>query len=216
MKKLIQILVLQTFLLLVLSGLSSAQFLGQLNTAKTFQPGEFNLGGYLGVYENAISTFGQFRMGIIDYLDFGVKLGVLDFQTTGEKDHTGVILGGDLKYGVLDTEIDDPFDLSLGMVWEYSDVDYLKRFAMGGNFVISKGFVLESGNILSPYGRLNIRAERLTIEHPLGKGDVSDTDLEIGATVGAILQARGGWHFVGEFQLDEYYGFLMGLSYYIY
>ena len=213
MKKLIQILVLQTFLLLVLSGLSSAQFLGQLNTAKTFQPGEFNLGGYLGVYENAISTFGQFRMGVIDYFDFGVKLGVLGF--TGEKDNTGVILGGDLKYGVLDTEIDDPFDLSLGMVWEYSDVDYLKRFAMGGNFVISKGFVLESGNILSPYGRLNIRAERLTKENRPGKS-VSDTDLEIGATVGAILQVRGGWHFVGEFQLDEYYGFLMGISYYIY
>lgn len=215
MKKLTQILVLQTFLLIVLSGLSSAQFLGQLNTAKTFQPGEFNLGGYLGVYENAISTFGQLRMGVIDYFDFGVKLGVLDFQTTGEKDHTGVILGGDLKYGVLDTEIDDPFDLSLGMVWEYSDVDHPKRFAMGGNFIISKGFVLESGNMLSPYGRLNIRGEKKTFENKSGKS-VSDTDLKIGATVGAVLQARGGWHFVGEFQLDEYYGFLMGLSYYIY
>lgn len=220
MKKLIQILVLQTFLLLVLSGLSSAQFLGQLNTAKTFQPGEFNLGGYLGVYENAISTFGQFRMGVIDYFDFGVKLGVLDFQTTGEKDHTGVILGGDLKYGVLDTEIDDPFDLSLGMVWEYSDVDYLKRFAMGGNLVLSRDFILETGNTISPYGRMNVRWEKetkeiITPKYPLGKEE-SETHLRPGVTLGALLQARGGWYFVGEFQLDEYYGVLMGLSYYIY
>ncbi len=216
MKKLIQILIIQAFLLLILFGLGSAQFLGQLNTAKTFDPGEYNLGAYLGVYEDAISTFGQFRLGITDRLDFGFKMGILDFQTTGEHDNTGPILGGDFKYSVLETEIGDPFDLSLGMVWEYSSVDHLKRFGIGGNFIISKGFNLESGNILSPYGRLNIRSEKLTIENSSGNKDRSETELEIGATVGAVLQARGGWHFVGELHLDEYYGFLMGLSYYIY
>jgi len=215
MKKLTLILVFQISLFLAFSGLGSAQFLGQLNTAKTFEPKEFNVGAYLGVYEKAISTFGQFRLGVFDYLDFGIKFGILDFQSTGEKDNTGVIVGGDLKYGLWDTELDDPFDLSLGIAWEYSDVEHPSRFAGGGIFIISKGFVLESGNLLSPYARLNVRAERKTFQTRSGRNN-SDTDLEIGGTVGAVLQARGGWHFVGEFQLDEYYGFLMGLSYYIY
>ncbi|KPL04614.1 MAG: hypothetical protein AMJ90_00150 [candidate division Zixibacteria bacterium SM23_73_2] len=198
----------------VFPGLSYAQFLGQLNTAKTFEPGEFNLGAYLGVYEEAISTFGQFRLGISNHFDMGVKVGVLDFQSTGERDEVGIIVGGDLKYNLLNTEVNDPFDLSLGLSWEHADVKNPTRFAGGVNMIISKGFVMESGNLLSPYGRLNIRAERKTFK--LSGKERTDTDLEVGATVGAVLQAREGWHFVGEFQMDEHYGFLLGLSYHIY
>jgi hypothetical protein len=194
-------------------GSSNSQFLGQLNTAKTFEPGEFNLGAYLGVYEEAISTFGQFRLGISECFDMGVKVGVLDFQSTDVRDEVGIIIGGDLKYNLLNTEINNPFDLSLGLSWEHADVKNPSIFAGGVNMIISKGFVMESGNLLSPYGRLNLRAERKI--YKLSGKERTDT-ARVGATVGAVLQAREGWHFVGEFQMDEHYGFLLGLSYHIY
>jgi len=194
------------------------QFLGQLNTAKTFSPGEYNIGGYLGAYDDAIAFFGQFRAGISDYLDFGLKLGFLDIQSghplTGwETSHSGPILGGDLKYRLLETELRDPLDLSLGMLFEYSSVQDIDRFAFGGSLIISRDFTLESKNTISPYGRLNMRGERVSWDN--WKHEGSDTDLEAGFTFGADLQIKEGWHFVGELQFDEYFGFLAGISYYI-
>jgi len=199
-----------------------AQFLGQLNTAKTFESGEYNVGAYLGAYEDAIALFGQFRAGISDYLDFGLKLGVLDFQwnhpvSGWEQSDAGVIFGGDLKYRLLETELRDPLDLSLGMLFEYSSPkEDWNSFSLGASLIVSKDFNLQSKNTISPYGRLNIRGERAEWEHPWWKGEHSDTDLEAGFTFGADLQIKEAWHFVGELQVDEFFGFLAGISYYIY
>jgi hypothetical protein len=197
-----------------------SQFLGQLNTAKTFGRGEYNVGGYLGAYNDAIAVFGQFRTGITDYLDFGLKLGFLDFQianslTGWDEGHAGPILGGDLKYRLMEKELGDPFDLSTGMVFEYSSMEDFNRLALGGSLIISRDFLLESKNTISPYGRLNIRGERASWSHSFRDYDHSNTDLEAGFTLGGDLQVKEGWHFVAELQFEEYFGFLTGISYYI-
>ena len=92
-------------IIIMLSTFSaSAQFLGQLSTAQTLNKGETMLGAYLGIYDNAFSVFGQFRHGMVRYLDFGFKMGMLDLDPGYGEGKTGLIFGGDVKYWFLERE----------------------------------------------------------------------------------------------------------------
>ncbi len=110
-------IILVAFVIIFLAFPASAQFLGQLSTAQTLNQKETMLGGYLGVYNDAFSVFGQFRYGLIRYLDFGFKMGMLNLDPGYGEGETGLIFGGDVKYWFMERESNDPLDLSLGEEW---------------------------------------------------------------------------------------------------
>ena len=197
--------------LLFLAPSVQAQFLGQLSTARTVPVGGYDLGGYFGVYEDAFAFFGQFRGGVAEYFDLGAKLGVISFDPGFDESSEGVILGGDFKYQLLDANLEDPFDLSIGAGLEFFSVSDFNTFSFGANFCGSKDFALAKGRVISPYGRLNLRGERVNEE-----GKPTKTDFQAGLNPGVSLKVSSYIQIIGELQFDKYFGFIGGVTYSFY
>jgi len=197
-----------------------AQFTGQLSTARTLPTGKYDLGGYFGVYEDAFAFFGQFRGGAASHLDLGMKLGVISESGSSHfpGDNTGVLLGGDLKYQLLNAMSKDPFDLSIGLGLEFSAVSHFNIFSFGANFIGSYDFNLSEGRVITPYGRLNLRGERqhIDIDVPFFREGVTDNDFEVGFNPGVSLKVSNNLQIIGEFQFDENFGFIGGVTYSFY
>jgi len=201
--------------LLLLASSVEAQFSGQLSTARTLPTGKYDLGGYFGVYDGAFAFFGQFRGGVSQDFDLGMKLGVINIDPGSR---TGVILSGDLKYQILDVRAKDPFDLSIGAGLEFFSVSDFNTFSFGANFIGSYDFDLSKGRVISPYGRLNLRGQR---EHtdfgPWWMGEShTDTDFHAGLNPGVSLKVSNNLQIIGELQFDDNFGFIGGLTYSFY
>jgi hypothetical protein len=211
--------------IIVLSAFSaSAQFLGQLSTAQTLNKKETMLGAYLGVYDDAFSVFGQFRYGMLTYLDFGFKMGMLNLDPSPEygEEGTGLTFGGDVKYWFMERESGDPLDLSFGGGMEFLKITDYSLFTLGGNVIASYEFEYGSQKSVSPYGRLNLRWERANFRgswHLIGgdkKGDWTDDDADVALCLGADLKLWKDFNLVGELQIDDNVGFVAGVNYIIF
>lgn len=117
-----------------------------------------------------------------------------------------MILSGDLKYQILDVRAKDPFDLSIGAGLEFFSVSDFNIFSFGANFIGSYDFELSKGRVISPYGRLNFRGQR---EH-------TETDFHAGLNPGVSLKISDNLQIIGEFQFDEHFGFIGGVTYSFY
>jgi len=201
---------------------ASAQFLGQLSTAQTLNKGKTMLGAYLGVYEDAFSLFGQFRHGVVRYLDVGFKMGMLNLDPGYGEGKTGLTFGGDMKYWFMERESNDPLDLSLGAGMEFLKIADYSLFTLGGNVVASYGFEYGRQKSVTPYGRLNLRWERESfkkIPNPVWgwqKGEKVDTHVDVALSLGADLKLSQDFNVVGELQIDDNVGFVAGLNYKIF
>ncbi len=194
---------------------AQAQFTGQLSTARTLPIGKYDLGGYFGVYDGAFAFFGQFRGGVSQDFDLGMKLGVINIDPGSR---TGVILGGDLKYQILDVRAKDPFDLSIGAGLEFFSVSDFNTFSFGANFIGSYDFELSKGRVISPYGRLNFRGQREHTEFGQWWLEAShtETDFHAGLNPGVSLKISDYLQIIGEFQFDQHFGFIGGVTYSFY
>lgn len=207
-------------IIIVLSTFSvSAQFLGQLSTAQTLNKGETMLGAYLGVYEDAFSVFGQFRHGMVKYLDFGFKMGMLNLDPGYGEGKTGLTFGGDVKYWFLERESNDPLDISLGGGMEFLKITDYSLFTLGGNIIASYEFEYGGEKSVSPYGRLNLRWERASFKRSSRwmwgneRGDWTDDDMGVALSLGADLKLSQDFNLVGELQIDDNVGFIVGVNY---
>ncbi|EQB63463.1 MAG: hypothetical protein RBG1_1C00001G1042 [candidate division Zixibacteria bacterium RBG-1] len=195
-------------LALVFASVSQAQFLGQVSTARTVSPGGSLVGGYIGVQDELLALFGQYRYGFAKYFDGGVKFGFIDLS-----DETGLVLGGDVKYQILEDPFTAPFDLALSGSVEFAATDPVTVLSFGGNVIGSKDFKLRTGRTISPYGKINLRAERVEVDQPPPFANVSDTDFEMGGYFGADFEVANSFHLLGEFVFDNEFGFIFGVNY---
>ncbi len=196
-------------LLVGFATVSQAQFLGQLSTARTTSIGGSLVGGYVGVQDNVFSVFGQYRYGFAKFFDGGVKFGFIDLS-----DETGLVLGGDLKYQILEDPFTAPFDLALSGSVEFAATDSRNIFSIGGNVIGSKTFKLRTGRSIAPYGKINLRAQRDEVDLPPPFiGSVSDTDFKMGGYFGTDFEVANSFHLLGEFVFDDEFGFIFGVNY---
>jgi hypothetical protein len=209
--------------LLLLVPSIQAQFLGQLSTARTLPVGKYDLGGYFGVYDDAFAFFGQFRGGVSEYFDLGMKLGVINLNPHYDdpyigENSSGMTLNGDLKYQLLDVSLNDPFDLSIGAGMEFSSVTDYSIFSFGANFIGSRDFELKKGRAISPYGRLNLRGERKHKGSPQWEANKVGTKnyFQAGLNLGVSLKTTRDLRILGELQFDENFGFIGGVTYSFY
>jgi len=212
MKKMIAFFVV---IFLVLTFNCWAQFSGQLSTAKTVKEGGLLGGGYFGVYEDAFSIFGQMRYGFMADFDGGIKLGLLNLDPGGGfgESKTGIILAGDAKYQLLKREAKDPVDCSFGLGMEYLSISDYSIFSFGGNLIGSYDFVLESKKVITPYGRLNLRAQRAEVTIA---GLEGDTDFKVAFCLGTEIQLTPELSMIAELQIDDNVGIIGGVSYNIF
>lgn len=195
---------------------SHAAIFGQVSTAYTLDKGAMDMGGFVSAFEGSALVFGQYRRGIVSNIDFGVQGGFVD----PEAGDIGLAIGGDVKFLIMKTGADTPFDLALDPRFSYMNFDALTITSFGGSVVISRDYAVSQGS-LAPYGALNMRLENADIdEGELGEplsvvaanGD-SDTDFEISGIAGVRWDVSELLDILGEVVFDRDIGFTIGLNF---
>ena len=178
---------------------ASAQFLGQVSTARPVDQGASDVGGFLGIYDQAMAVFGQYRHGFARTGDFGVFAGFLDPEGGGAR----LTFGGDVKFQVLDDQRADAFDLALDTRLAFADYPGSFLFSIGESVVFSHDFKITRGSVLAPYGAVNLRLDHV----------YSQTDLEIAAAGGVKWELSDLIDTYGELVIDEDLGLVLGLNF---
>jgi hypothetical protein len=211
-------------IVLVLLPISSgsAQFLGQLSAAPTLDKGDALWGTYLGVYDNAFALFGQFRYGVVTYVDLGLKLGMINYDPGLGNSRTGLTLGGDIKYWFMEKRSGDPLDISFGVGTEYLSISDFNVLSLGGNVIASYPIDYYESKRVTPYGRLNVRWQRTTLDKPWAdpekwnSGNSQSSDMNVALALGAELKLTETLNLVGELEIDDNVGFVAGINYNIF
>ena len=189
----------------LLSTTASAQFTGHLSTAETVLKSQSNAGGFVGIYEDGLGVVGQYRRGIGGYSDFGIKLGIVDFDA---QDGNGMVIALDTKYQIMEVRIQDPVDLSVGGKIEFGLFEHYNIMSFGGFLTGSHPILLRSGRAVTPYGMVILRVDR--VDHD--EFD-SDSDFKIALTLGSKLELSSSSSVYTEFHLDEMFAFFMGVEF---
>ncbi len=183
----------------VLPSDASAQFLGQVSTARSVDKGANDVGGFLGLYDQAMAIFGQYRRGFSRTADFGAFAGFIDPEGGSAR----LTFGGDVKFQILDDQKSDPIDLALDSRVAFADYPGSFLFSFGESVVFSHDFNISSGSALTPYGAVNLRIDHFS----------SDNNLEIAAVGGAKWEVSDLLDAYGELVFDEDLGLVMGLNF---
>ena len=204
--------------LVLLCGVSSygidaaGSAFGNLTTAKAIGQAKGDFGGGVGIAD-ATSFFGSFTYGLSEYMDGRIRVGMYD---PGDNVDAELAFALDMKYQLWDAAApttQSAIDLSIGGFLEYlgGDVSILE---LGGFGLVSYEFAMSNGQAISPYGRLNLRMERISWDLPEGfEGDDSETNLEFGIHGGLAWQITPTIQLFGEFQLDGNDGVLFGVDF---
>jgi hypothetical protein len=169
-----------------------------------------DLGGFVSVFESSALAFGQYRRGIMSNADFGVQAGFVD----PEVGDMGLALGADVKFLLMRTAAETPFDLALDPRFAYFNLDAFSLVTVGGSVVISRDYALAQGS-LAPYGAFNMRLENANWDESVAPGPVdgSDSDFEMSGIAGARWDVTDLMDIVGEIVFDRDIGFTIGLNF---
>jgi hypothetical protein len=131
-------------------------------------------------------------------------LGFVDIDGTSE---SGMIIGADLKYQVMELRIKDPLDLSVGGQFESMVFIPGNFFTIWPYVVGSYPVKLNSGKHLTPYGKLIFRMKWYDA------GPKTKSEFNLGFNAGAALELSSNASVSAEFQFHRPAGFLMGMSF---
>jgi len=178
---------------------------GAMSTASTLGMGQGNFGLGVGWGDNARSFMGSFNYGLSTHMDGRIKLALVD--PDGGDAKLGV--GADFKYQIVSVGgiSNGPFDMAVGGLFEFYDLGGVSVIQLGGHYTGSYPVKLESGGVLTPYGRLNVRMEMLDYD-----GE-TDSDLQIGLNGGVHWQVNKDIGLFGEFQIDGNDGVFLGIEF---
>ena len=206
MKKIICIAVLMLALSTssVMSKGAMGSAFGTTTTAKSLGAGVGNAGLVIGIAD-ATTFAGTFTYGMSQYIDGRFKLGMIS-----DNDNTEIIFGADLKYQIwaMNDASAKPFDMGIGGMFEYFKSGSVSVLLIGGFVLGSYPVQLSNGNILTPYGRFNLRLESFSID-----GGGSESELEFGLNAGVSYDLSDNITAFGEFQFDGNNGIFFGLDF---
>jgi len=187
------IILLSILLTLVLISSSSAQYyMSNMSDARTPDSRQLIVGGGISIISDIMGIGGNLRYGLSDDLEGGFKLGIIK-NDKGQADHTGLAFGMDLKYQILNTEYGDGVDFALSGGWEYYNIMKDVTFMLfGTNALISYPVEFNTGQVLSPFFKLNLRAERASANNN------SDSEFEFGFGFGTMFDISRSFGFFGE------------------
>lgn len=205
-------------MVLAQSPVTEAAIFGQVSTAYTLDKGTNDVGGFVSVFEGSTLLFGQYRRGIMSKTDFGIQGGFID----PEAGDMGLAFGADVKFLIMQTDANTPFDLALDPRFSYLNFDSFRMVSFGGSVVISRDYALAQGS-LAPYGAFNMRLENYSYDDEVGHTalaagvadhlDGSDSDFEMAGIAGVRWDVSELLDILGEVVFDRDIGFTMGLNF---
>jgi len=200
---------------------------GNMTTAQASGRGQSTLSGTVGFADVSTSFLAGFNYGFTDNMDGRLRVGVVDLDGFDSQ----FALNGDVRWQIWDSEATTmsaarkPFDMSLGAFSEWMNVDTgtyfgsstsMTVFQLGFQMLGSKSFPMSNGTALTPYGRLNIRYENLSMQFTdsqLGSFSASDSHAALGLNAGMAWELTPHVALLGEFQIDGNDGLFLGLDY---
>lgn len=211
--------ILTLLLLLGLASNSPGAFLGQMRSAETSGMGSLNLMGNVGIFENARLVTGTVRYGIATAVDITGSLAIMDHDVSND---VAIMLGGDLQWRLTHADLGAPLDIAIGVMAEYHSLSITSRnnlsnIGLGFNLIGSRPVKLENGFNFTPYGRLNLRADRSRSKStgdgvPATVTKERESKFNIGVNVGSVFPLSGKVNLIGELQIDDELGFIAGLN----
>ncbi|MCD6162521.1 MAG: hypothetical protein J7K40_08935 [candidate division Zixibacteria bacterium] len=192
-----KIILLSAIVILLFSSMAVGQFTAEVSPAETVFQGRKQGLAYLGIYDNVSSLVGGFRCGIGGYTDASIRFGLLDYK----RFDNGFMFGGDLRYQLMELRINDPVDLSVGGLFEYSRVSSSNSYSLGGLVVGSRNIGITDDMDLWPFARLILRWDK----YP------GDSKFNLGFNPGVSLELSERTLVTGEFQFDDSFGFIMAI-----
>lgn len=195
--------------LLVMAAPVQGQFLGHLRPAETLGMGSLRLGTSMGVFQDAFTLSGRIQYGLAAVVDLTADLGLLDYENTDDPE---LLLGAGLHFQVLQYNLGNPVDMTMGFFAEYYELDHghfhdYSNVSLGVSLAMSRPLKFPSGLEVIPYGEANIRVDRTE------RGGDTDSDFNLGLNLGAALPLSGTAQFVAEAQLDDQFGVLVGINF---
>ncbi len=176
---------------------------GNLSTADAIGMGKASVTGGVGIAD-ATSVFGVLTYGLSEYFDGRAKLGIV---SNGD---TEISFGADAKYQLWSVDDVDPkpVDGAVGALFEYWGRGGASILQFGGMVLASYPITLESGQVLTPYGRFNTRLERWSVDN-----GGSESNVRFGLNAGVAFDLNENISLLGEFQLDGNDGLFLGVEY---
>jgi hypothetical protein len=201
----------------------SAAFLGQMRSAETSGWGSLNLLTGAGIFEDAFSLMGTVRYGIASQVDASASLVILDHEAS---DDITFVIGGDLQYRISHFELGSPLDIAVGGGVEYYSLDVkgggssASNLALGFNLIASRPVTTPAEFNFTPYGRLNLRVDRTSIDYERDlagslQNDATDSEFNIGLNLGSTFHLSSKVSLVGELQLDDQVAFIAGINFFM-
>lgn len=216
--------------LLVLAPVALAESVGSsfgsLTTAQTAGKGQTSFNGLIGLADYT-SFGGAFGFGLSDKMDARLKIGMLDVDYFDN----ALVLGADMKYQIWNLSDmsnplkDKPFDMAVGGFFEWASwdsdpsgfIDSQSVFQIGAHIIGSKTFQMSNNTTLTPYGRLNLRNETISISFAsqpgFPGGDASDSHISVGLNGGVAWGVSQQIALYGELQIDGNDGLFLGMDY---
>lgn len=208
MKRLL--LVSTALMVLALSGTcladAAGSHFGSFSTARTLGMGHGAFGLGVGLADRT-SFVGSFNYGLSRFTEGRIKLGLVDVDYGGDSE-IKLSVAADFKYQfmVMDKVSNSPLDMATGAFFEFIDYDGASLLQLGGHLIGSYPVLLSNGKVLSPYGRLNIRLERVS-------NGGSDSDMQFGLNGGVAFELTKTINLYGEFQIDGNDGIFLGIDF---
>lgn len=181
---------------------------GTLSTANALGQGKADFTAGVG-FADATSFIGMFNYGLSQYMNGRLKLALAD---PGEGADAKIVFGADILWQIWDfvPAGKHPFDMAVGGTFEYADFEFFSVLEVGGFALGSYPVKLQSGSVLTPYGRVNLRIESVSIDIP---GVDGESNLEFGFNAGLKWQVTTATSLFGEFQLDGNDGVFFGVNF---
>ncbi len=203
--------ILALVVILMVAGNAQALVIGQMRSAQTLGMGSFSLTTGVGLFEHARDIYGTVRYGLAAPLDISGSLAIVDFDGA---DDPHLLFNADLQYQFMRADMGWALDMAFGAVFEYFSYEGIDGWSIGGNYIISKPVKLENGFAFTPYGRLNMRSDNVSMDLPEGAvGDNDASDFNIGVNLGSEFALSSKIKLIGEAQLDDDFGFIGGISF---
>jgi hypothetical protein len=182
---------------------------GCMTTARTQGMGSGSFSAGVGIAD-ATSVVGSFNYGLSRYTDGRLKLGFIDSDASNDME---MVFGADFKWQIWDMAgiTKHPFDMAVGAFFEYADFGGVSILELGGQCIGSYTFDMTNGRPLTPYGRFNLRMERLSVDF-IGNSK-SESELKFGLNGGVAYQVTNSINVYGEIQLDGNDGLFIGADF---
>jgi hypothetical protein len=162
-------------------------------TAESLDPGLTQMGVFFTLGDDYESFYPGIRYGLAPLFEIGGRFGATSAKINSE-DKLGGLLGVDLKYQIIRQTADIPVDMALDLGLDDTILNNENATEVTFSAIFSRGFPLEQGYKLVPYGGIEMTAlyGSLTPENKTSVYAFGGVEWKISQKVVLLMEIKAG------------------------